>query len=46
MDAFLNLALFILVFYLITLYAGWPDRRRRKDTSGGVGYGGAGKRVA
>ena len=46
MDAFLNLALFILVFYLITVYAGWPDRRKGKDTSGGVEDRGTGKRVA
>ncbi|HTI40739.1 MAG TPA: hypothetical protein VL693_02855 [Vicinamibacterales bacterium] len=46
MDAFLNLALFIFVFYLITLYAGWPDRRKGNDTSGGAANRNAGKRVA
>ena len=36
MDAFLNLALFVGVFYLIRLFAGRPDRRthRRADDAG------------
>ena len=45
MDAFLNLAVFILAFYLITLYAGWPDRRRTKDPDN-IEPRSAGKRVA
>jgi hypothetical protein len=31
MDAFLNLALFVVVFYMITLYAGWPERRKEEE---------------
>ena len=46
MDAFLNLAVFILAFYLITLYAGWPERRRRNDAAGDLETRRAGKRVA
>ena len=34
MDAFFNLALFLVVFYLITLYAGWPDRRQHRADQG------------
>ena len=45
-DAFLNLALFILVFYVITLFAGWPDRRAGTDMSTGVDPRRAGKGVA
>jgi hypothetical protein len=30
MDGFLNLGLFLIAFYLILLYAGWPDRRKTR----------------
>lgn len=30
MDAFLNLGLFVGVFYLILVYAGLPDRRKNR----------------
>jgi cbb3-type cytochrome oxidase subunit 3 len=46
MDAFLNLALFVLVFYVITLYAGWRERRNTNDAAGRVEPRGRGKRVA
>ena len=46
MDAFLNLTLFVVVFYVITLCAGWPDRRKGNDTAVRVKPRGAGKRVA
>lgn len=46
MDAFLNLAVFVLAFYLITLYAGWPERRAPKDAKRDLEARGAGKRVA
>ena len=44
MDAFLNLGLFLIAFYLMLLYAGWPDRRRTHDdrtteTARGVRHG-------
>lgn len=32
MDAFLNLGLFLVAFYLILLYAGHPSRRNRPAT--------------
>jgi hypothetical protein len=32
MDAFLNLGLFLAVFYLILLYAGRPDRRTHRGS--------------
>jgi hypothetical protein len=34
MSAFLNLALFVGVFYLILVYAGWPDRRKKGTADG------------
>lgn len=46
MDAFLNLALFVLAFYLITLYAGWPERRTGKNAAGNVDARDSGRRVA
>jgi hypothetical protein len=46
MDAFLNLTLFVAVFYVITLYAGWPERRKTKATAGRVESRSQGKRVA
>jgi hypothetical protein len=36
MDAFLNLGLFVAVFYLILLYAGLPDRRKTRAADGAV----------
>jgi len=39
MDAFLNLTLFVAVFYVITLYAGWRERRKTKDTQKGERLG-------
>ena len=35
MDVFFNLTLFVAVFYLITLYAGLPDRRKNRDSRAG-----------
>ena len=46
MDAFLNLALFVVVFYVITLYAGWGGRRKTNDPAGRVEPRGRGKQVA
>ena len=46
MDAFLNLALFILAFCLITLYAGWPERRKTSGAAGDLETRRTGKRVA
>jgi cbb3-type cytochrome oxidase subunit 3 len=45
MDVFFNLALFVVVFYLITLYAGLPDRRNNR-ASESRGLRVADKRVA
>jgi hypothetical protein len=33
MDGFLNLTLFVVVFYLIVLFAGLPDRRKVSSAS-------------
>lgn len=43
MSEFLNLALFVGVFYLILLYAGLPDRRKQRA---GVNPPATAKRVA
>ena len=45
MSAFLNLAVFVGVFYLILVYAGWPDRRK-KGTPGGSAAVTEEKRIA
>jgi len=44
-SAFLNLALFVGVFYLILLWAGLPDRRRNRPADD-AGAGTHEKRVA
>lgn len=45
MDGFLNLGLFLIAFYLILLYAGWPDRRKTR-TPRDIEVGSEQKRVA
>lgn len=46
MEVFLNLALFVGVFYLILMYAGVPDRRSRRGASGTKAASGNEKRAA